>query len=912
MAQSGRRPMVRAGIDQDHSAEGGGRRRVPRITLPPSARVWAFSFGLAVLAILLEVGVVARHPSGAAPIQIPWPLIAAGFCLAELKVVDVHFRREQHSFSLSEFPAVIGLFLLSPTDYLLAVLIGSAIALAFSRQTPLKFAFNLVNFGLGATAALAVFHILAMPAATPSLVDWIAAFLATLTTTVLSALTIATAISLSGGAPQFQKLPQMIQFGGLVAVANTSLALLAVSILSIDPHLLWLLVVPLVTVFLAYRAYLSEREKGARLEFLYQSGRILQHSPELDSAIVALLEHARMMFRAERAEVLLYPRVAGQDALRTTTVEGAAPRAMQPTVWNPDDPIERRIRTEPHAFFFAPSPFETDRPGLRHAMVAPLRGESGIIGSLLIGNRITEGTAFSADDLRLLETLANHAAIALENGQLEQSLAELSRLKEQLRYQAYHDPLTGLANRSLFLDQVNERIAHDRSGLVPVVLFIDLDDFKVVNDTLGHTAGDRLLVAVADRVKSCVRTGDIAARLGGDEFALLLEDGEDLNRSVAVCRRLLEALEAPLQVDGQEIAISASIGMAAGRPGSAEADEMLRNADVAMYIAKADGKNRYAVFEPTMHAALVERHALGAELSKSVGRGELLVYYQPIVRLDDSSLYGVEALVRWRHPTRGILSPDEFIPIAQETGAILALGRWVLLASCREAAAWLRERSIDRLVLSVNLSAAQLQQVDFVADLEAILAETGFPARDLVLELTETAMFQDTQTTITRLDALRALGIRIAIDDFGTGYSSLGYLRRFQVDILKIAREFIGSADGGSDDWAFARAMVGLGQTLDLRVIAEGIEEPGQLDQLRGLGCEFGQGYLFARPGDGPSIAAAFLPPPVIDRGRPTAAAVEPTRPAATLARPGAARDVAIDRAVSSRRQPHASSSTQP
>ena len=861
--ESGRQPMVRASTEHDLSPEAGDRRRrAHRLALPPAARVWAFSFGLAVLAVLLEIGVVAQHPSGAAPFQIPWPIIAAGFCLAELKVVDVHFRREQHSFSLSEFPAVIGLFLLSPTGYLLAVLTGSAVALACSRQTPLKFVFNLVNFGLGATAALAVFHILAMPTTTPSLIDWFAAFLATLTTTVLSALTIATAISLSGGAPQFQKLPQMIQFGGLVAVANTSLALLAVSILWIDWRLLWLLIVPLVTVFLAYRAYLSEREKGARLEFLYQSGRILQHSPELDSAIVALLEHARMMFRAERAEVLLYPRAAGEDALRTTTVEGAIPRAMQPTAWDPDDPIERRIQSEPHAFFFAPSPFETDRAGLRHAMVAPLRGESGIIGSLLIGNRITEGTAFSDDDLRLLETLANHAAIALENGQLEQSLAELSRLKEQLRYQAYHDPLTGLANRSLFLDQVNERIARERTGLVPVVLFIDLDDFKVVNDTLGHTAGDRLLVAVADRVRNCVRTGDVAARLGGDEFALLLEDTADLSRSVAVCRRLLEAVEAPLQVDGQEIAISASIGMAAGRSGSAEADEMLRNADVAMYIAKADGKNRYAVFEPTMHAALVERHALGAELSKSVGRGELLVYYQPIVRLDDSSLYGVEALVRWRHPTRGILGPDEFIPLAQETGAILALGRWVLLASCREAAAWRLERSIDRLVLSVNLSAAQLQQVDFVADLEGILAATGFPARDLVLELTETAMFQDTQTTIARLEALRALGIRIAIDDFGTGYSSLGYLRRFQVDILKIAREFIGTADGGSEDWAFARAMVALGQTLDLRVIAEGIEQPGQLDQLRDLGCEFGQGYLFARPGDGPSIAAAFLPPP--------------------------------------------------
>jgi EAL domain-containing protein (putative c-di-GMP-specific phosphodiesterase class I) len=332
--------------------------------------------------------------------------------------------------------------------------------------------------------------------------------------------------------------------------------------------------------------------------------------------------------------------------------------------------------------------------------------------------------------------------------------------------------------------------------------------------------------------------------------------------------------------------VSASIGMATARAENQRADELLRNADVAMYTAKADGKSRYAVFQPTMHAALVERHALATELAKSVGRGELLVHYQPIVALADGAIYGVEALVRWRHPTRGIIGPDEFIPLAHESGAILALGRWVLLESCREAAGWRRHLELGRFVLSVNLSAAQLQQVDFVADLESILAETRFPAEDLVLELTESAMFHDTQTTIARLEALRALGIRIAIDDFGTGYSSLGYLRRFRVDILKIAREFIGSADGGSHDWAFARAMVALGDTLDLRVIAEGIEDAGQLAALRDLGCEFGQGYLFARPVDGPTLAATFLAPdsPAGRAGlnappAPAAAAV-PVRPA--------------------------------
>jgi diguanylate cyclase (GGDEF)-like protein len=892
MTQPDRRRAVRAGFDDEPGpiADDDRRGRRLRSVLPPATRVWAFSLGLAVLALVLELGVVGQRVVAAPPISIPWPIIAAGFCLAEIKVVVVHFRREQHSFSLSEFPAVIGLFLLTPGEYLFALLVGSGLALLYARQAPLKLVFNLVNFGLGGTAALAIFHLLGTHAGNPSLADWVAAFAATLLSTSLSSLCVATAISLSGGAPQFQKLPQMLQFGGLVAVANTSLALLAVSILWIDPQLSWLLVVPLVTVFLAYRAYLSEREKGERLEFLYQSGRILQHSPELDSAIVALLDHAREMFRAELAEVLLYPRGVGDDALRTRSIDGRLPVTMEPVAIPADDLVARRILTEAQAFFFDPAARTSSTAAARQAMVAPLRGESGVIGSLLIGHRLTEGTSFTDDDLRLLETLANQAAIALENGQLEQSLSELSRLKEQLRYQAYHDPLTGLANRSLFVDQVNERLGAPAHEARPVVLFIDLDDFKVVNDTLGHRAGDQLLVAVADRVRSCVRTGDIAARLGGDEFALLLEDAEDLARSVGVCRRLLDALQVPLQIDGQEISVTASIGMAAARPENHRADELLRNADVAMYTAKADGKSRYAVFEPTMHAALVERHALATELAKSVSRRELLVHYQPIVALADGAVYGVEALVRWRHPSRGIIGPDEFIPLAHESGAILALGRWVLLESCREAAGWRRDLGIERIVLSVNLSAVQLQQVDFVSDLESILAETGFPAGDLVLELTESAMFHDTQTTIARLEALRALGIRIAIDDFGTGYSSLGYLRRFRVDILKIAREFIGTADGGSHDWAFARAMVALGDTLDLRVIAEGIEDEGQLAALRELGCEFGQGYLFARPGPGPSIAATFLAP-----GAKSHAAPRPVA-ATSVPVPASVRSVAVRR----------------
>jgi diguanylate cyclase (GGDEF)-like protein len=863
-----------------------GRLRAIRRPHP----VWLFSLFLAGSALLLYFHGLDGRPAGLMPFSLPWPIIAAGFALAELKVVQVHFRRETHSFTLSEFPVVVGLFFLSPFDYLLAMILGTTAALVLaSRQAPIKIFFNVSNNALTAVVTLSVFARLATVSGVPGPSVWLAVFAATLAATVLGALTIATVITISGGAPQFQKLPEMLQFGGLVTIANTSLALLAVSIMWVDDTLLWLLAVPVVVVFLAYRSWISEREKHERLELLYQSSRILQHSPELDSALVALLDHAREMFRAERAELILYPRTPGREALRTVSLQDGPSEAMVATADARTDAVQERAAREARPFLFVPSATIGDGGrGIRQAMVGPLRSESGLIGCMIIANRLTEGTRFGDDDLRLFETLANQAAVALENGQLEQSLAELSRLKEQLRHQAYHDPLTGLANRTLFGEQVDLRLAEDRGGSLPVVLFLDLDDFKVVNDSLGHAAGDRLLIAVAERLRGCIRGEDMAARLGGDEFAVLLEDEPSLGRAMTVANRIVDALRVSFPIQGQEITIGASIGIAAGRADIKRADDLLRNADVAMYTAKGDGRSKVAVFEPTIHAAIVARHELSVQLSRSVGRGELVVFYQPIIALATGEMSGVEALVRWRHPTRGLIGPDEFIPIAEESRTILDLGRLVLAEGCRTVATWQEGRPAGhRLSLAVNIAAAQLQEPGIVQEIVTILDETGFDARDLVLEMTETVMFHDTQTTIARLDELRQLGIRIAVDDFGTGYSSLGYLRRFKVDVLKIAREFIVPADRGTEEWAFAHSIVALGRTLDLRIVAEGIEQAEQLERLRRLGCEFGQGFLFSRPVDAAGIEAFMAAQPVAhpplapvrrvrQRGRTASAVTDP------------------------------------
>jgi diguanylate cyclase (GGDEF)-like protein len=844
-------------------------------------RVWLFSLALAAAATIGYLAFIRGLPTLPAPLMVPWPLIAVAFFLAETKVIDVHFRRESHSFSLSEIPSVIGFFLMPPTDYLAALLVGSGAALLLaSRQSPLKLAFNLANYAFIAVVTLTVFRALGQFVGPPAPQDWLAAFIAMLLGATMGAFTIATVIVLSGGAPQYQKLPEMIQFGGLVALANTSLALLAVTILWIEPVALALLAVPLITLFVAYRAYVSEREKHERLELLYQSSRILQHSPELDRALVALLDHARDMFRAELAEVLLESVGESGQGLRTTSIQDGEPEQMVPVDLPEIDQIRARANAERRAFFAMPERTPGGRAmTIRQAMIAPLVGESATIGTLTIVNRLTEGTSFGDDDLRLLETLANQVAVALENGQLEQSLAELSRLKEQLRYQAYHDPLTDLPNRSLFTEQVTLQLRERQLDRVPVVLFLDLDDFKVVNDTLGHAAGDQLLVAVAARIQSTIREGDLAARLGGDEFAILVSDQADMRHSIAVARRLIEVLEVPFPIQGQDTVVGVSVGIAMARvPGagmSEGADDILRQADVAMYTAKAAGKRRFAVFDPAMHASIVARHELSAELARSVAREELIVHYQPIVALDSGETIGVEALVRWRHPIRGLTHPDEFIGLAEENGTILALGRWVLAEACRTVMALRAAGAAEHFLLSVNVSPLQLQRVDIVEEIEAVLVETGFDPADLVLELTETAMFRDTATTITRLQAIRALGIRIAVDDFGTGYSSLGYLRRFPVDFLKIARDFVVSGEADPETWAFAHAIVALGQTLGLRIVAEGIEEPGQLERLRDLGCEFGQGFLFARPVSAEHLAR-LLGLGTLVAVEPLIAAVEP------------------------------------
>jgi diguanylate cyclase (GGDEF)-like protein len=416
----------------------------------------------------------------------------------------------------------------------------------------------------------------------------------------------------------------------------------------------------------------------------------------------------------------------------------------------------------------------------------------------------------------------------------------------ELEFQALHDGLTGLPNRMLVMDRLGHALARSARVTHPVaVLFIDFDGFKTVNDTFGHGAGDQLLRAVARRLSDLIRESDTVGRLGGDEFVVLLEPGDTRPSPERVAERILELLNLPIEIGrGVEVRLTASVGIAVGLRESTE--ELLRDADLALYSAKQAGKNRYVVFEDAMQTAVADRHALELDLKRAIAGNELYLVYQPTFRLEDRSVGGVEALLRWQHPTRGMIPPDAFIPIAEDSGLIREIGRWVATEACRQAAAW-RERGLD-LTMAINVSGKQIDEVDFADQISGILARTGLDATGLTLEITETSLMRNPHEAAERMRALKRLGVRIAIDDFGTGYSSLAYLREFPVDALKIDRTFISGLDNTEEASAFVATLVQLGRTLKLETLGEGIEEEDQLQRLHDAGCEFGQGFLLARP----------------------------------------------------------------
>jgi diguanylate cyclase (GGDEF)-like protein len=460
---------------------------------------------------------------------------------------------------------------------------------------------------------------------------------------------------------------------------------------------------------------------------------------------------------------------------------------------------------------------------------------------------------FTPDDLNFLEAVANVVGSAIDRVQTEQ----------ELNHQALHDPLTGLPNRVLFADRLThalDRLQRDPGTIA--VLFVDVDHFKVINDSLGHDHGDRLLAMMAERLASAVRPGDTVARFGGDEFVILCENVLDETDAIVVAERIRSLAATPLPLDGSEYFVTVSTGIALTSAHDASPANLLRDADSAMYQAKEGGRARSALFAESMRTRAVRRLDTELALRRAISDGELRLHYQPIVNLATGETSGVEALVRWEHPTDGLVMPSDFIPVAEETGLIVPMGEWILGEACRQAQAWRQGHpSLADLTVSVNLSGRQIAQSDLVPVVANVLADTGLPPSALVLEITESVLMRDAEYAINVLRALKDLGVRLSVDDFGTGYSSLSYLKKFPVDVLKIDRSFVDGLGTDGDDSAIVRAIISLAESLGLETVGEGTETLIQVKALEELGCNKAQGYLFSRPLAPSALTDALLAP---------------------------------------------------
>jgi diguanylate cyclase (GGDEF)-like protein len=591
---------------------------------------------------------------------------------------------------------------------------------------------------------------------------------------------------------------------------------------------------------------MEQREQREHVEFLYESMRATQGAPEFGLAVGQLLVAARRLLRAEYAEILLLPASEGEGPLRSVSgAEGELLMHPEELFAAADATAFRAVASTGSAMLLtqrrATNAFDAflRSRGLEDAIVGPLRGEDRTFGLLVVGERLGDVSTFVDTDVELFETFAGHASILLENGRLEHSLAQVTQLKEQLRHQAYHDALTGLPNRLNLVEAVESELEHSTGSTA--VLYLDLDRFKTVNDTWGHSAGDELLAEFARRLAGAVRSQDLAARIGGDEFAVLVRDA-DAEAAVGVARRMLDQIDGTYTLGCGDVACHVSVGIAVGVAGITTGEDLIRNADIAMYSVKRSDRP-YTLYEADLHEKLRAQRQLALDLETALERREILVHYQPVVRLSDGEIEGFEVLARWPHPTRGLMSAADFLPAAEETGLTVELGRLVLDQALQAARRW-----PERLSIWLNVAPAELANERLVDMLAEALKGYGVDPSRLVIEVTESGVIQGSDGALATMQRLRTLGVGLTIDDFGTGYSSLSRLAEFPIESLKIPKPFVDKLLGEDADEAFVDAILRLAESLGLNAVAEGIEHHAQAERLRQLGCRLGQGYLYGRP----------------------------------------------------------------
>jgi diguanylate cyclase (GGDEF)-like protein len=811
------------------------------------AKIWIFGSVLAGAAGVLFATLVLQISVGPPAVSdVPWWVVAAGFAAAERWVVHLHFRRSTHSLSLAELPLVVGLLFLEPAELVVAGLVGSSVALLLDREIPhFKAFFNAAQFTLGTCVALLTLDAIGAGRDPLEPLVWLAVFGAVSANTLVADVCVGVAVTLAEGSLHPRQHLDMLLGNWTVALSNTCLGLAAAAVVAARPEAGLLLVPPTALLLMAYRAYLGERRRSAELGFLYEATRTLSRSSEIVPELEALLERTAEAFRVSAVELVLFSAEPNRSA-RSSLARDGGRRMLEPI----DETLAERLRSLAGSL---PGPLDVAGThdldlrgyfrsrGMQTGIVAPLQGEAGCVGLFLVAGRESVDRSFTEEDLRLLETLTGNITVALQYDRLEHAVRQLESLQHELERKALYDSLTQLANRSLFHNRLEHVLTSRRPGVC--VLLLDIDEFKAVNDSLGHHAGDQLLRAVADRLRSCVREGDTAARLGGDEFALLLDRAGGEADALRVAERLLRDFEDRIEVAGERLNVHVSLGIAVGVPGQDDPDEMLRRADVALYEAKRRGKGQFCFFDPSMRETLRRRRTLARELEQAVMDDELTVVYQPIVALEDCRPVALEALVRWNHPERGLIAPSEFIAFAEETGAVVQIGEIVLERVAEQAA----ELGVP---IHVNVCAPELTDAGFLDRVDELVARYDLSPDLLIFEVTERLFVTEEPAPVEVLHGLNQRGMRVAVDDFGTGYSSLAYLSRLPVDTMKIPKQFIDEVTGAREHHALARAVIELGSALDLTVIAEGIEHPDQIAALRAFGCEYGQGYYYGLPTD--------------------------------------------------------------
>lgn len=768
----------------------------------------------------------------------PWALVFLAFAATEPVQLHFEFRRQTYSLSLADVPLCVGLFLLPPAGLVLARFLANCPILPFfvlKKRRPLsKQLFNLCNHILDAVVASTIFTLLhGGPVVAPH--SWWAAAVAIGVTSVTGLLMVALAIVVTQGAISRTQVHHIVLQSVGFSMVTTMLCLVGLIVVDVDSYGAILLGLLGGLSAVGYRAYGRFLRQHGNLGRVYEFSRLVERSRADMTGLRAELEWLRETFNATSVRLSLE---AAMPTERVSMLLGEDGMTTGP--WRPDA-LQERLRLGPPALMTSRrcaddslSQAALSERGVDELMAVCLRTSSHVLGFLELYDRQGQVTFFSAEDLRLLENLAAHLTAALENQQLV----------ERLRHAAYHDRLTGLPNRERLISAVDEAIA-DVAGSddLVAVLLLDLDSFKDVNDSLGHDHGDRLLMMVGDRLREQVADGALAARMGADEFAVICRV-PDVRAAERRAAALHDALAVPYPLAGLTVHVGVSVGVAAAPVHSQDGGTLLQRADVALYTAKSRGE-AVATYLPTLDQASVHRLQLVTQLREALESGQVTVQYQPKVGMANRELVGVEALVRWEHPQYGQVVPDDFVPLAERTGLIGPLTMHVLRASLLQCRAWL-DRDL-RIGVAVNLSVRNLLDEGFPDRVAELLAETGTPADLLAFEITESSVMNDPERSLPVLHRLHEFGIGLSIDDFGTGYSSLAYLRRLPVDEVKIDKVFVLGMGTDLGDLAIVRAIIELGHSLGLRVVAEGVEDELARDLLAGMDCDVAQGYLFSR-----------------------------------------------------------------